>query len=57
MPRLNIQQFRALIAGRNTNDAAANAYRQLASRPTLVAGLSLDGWIPWGVADTSRAAA
>lgn len=57
MPRLSIQQFRALIAGRAASDTAAHAYRQLANSPRLVAGLSLDGWIPWAAPAENRAAA
>jgi hypothetical protein len=57
MPRITIQQFRDRLAGRADQDASAHAYREIAHRPELTAGMVLREWIPWMPLAAPRAAA
>ena len=57
MPRITIQQFRALLAGRAEQDASAHAYREIARRPELARGMGPRDWSPWPALAASRAAA
>ncbi|HYH79237.1 MAG TPA: hypothetical protein VEX86_05555 [Longimicrobium sp.] len=47
MPRITIQQFRALLAGRANPGALVRAYRELAHRPELAASVRAAGWAEW----------
>ncbi|HEU4562367.1 MAG TPA: hypothetical protein VFS20_31340 [Longimicrobium sp.] len=47
MTRITIQQFRTLLSGRTNPGALARAYRELARRPDLVAGMRAAGWAEW----------
>jgi len=53
MPRISIQQFRASLAASSVRGALVRAYRELARRPGLAAGMRRNEWIPWG--DVPRA--
>jgi hypothetical protein len=44
MPRITIQQFRALIDGRAEQGTLVRACRELARRPGLAAGMLHDEW-------------
>ena len=57
MPRLTIQQFRAILAGRSGANGAADAYRELARRPALAAGMHARDWVTWPPAAAPRASA
>jgi hypothetical protein len=46
MPRVSIQQFRAALANRSEQSAVVRAYRPLARRPELAAGMPRTHWIP-----------
>lgn len=69
MPRISIQQFRAALSDRSDQGAAMRAYRELARRAEVAAGLHLGEWatwppalatagewIPWGAQPASAAA-
>jgi hypothetical protein len=47
MPRISIQQFRAALAGRSSPNALVRAYRELARRPELAAGMVHNEWAIW----------
>ncbi|HEX8692285.1 MAG TPA: hypothetical protein VF746_07700 [Longimicrobium sp.] len=47
MSRTTIQEFRARLAGRAEENALLRAYRSLAQRPTLAAGMQQYQWAEW----------
>lgn len=47
MPRLNIQQFRTLVASHTPAAGAVRAYRELARRPELAAAAHIVEWAAW----------
>ena len=47
MPRITIQQFRAVLAERTRSSALIHAYRELARRPGLAAGIVHNEWAIW----------
>ena len=47
MPRITIQHFRAMLAGRAGPDADARAYREITRRPEAAAGMLAKGWPVW----------
>jgi len=47
MPRISIQQFSAALAGRSDAGAVVRAYRRLARRPELAAGMVHNEWAIW----------
>jgi hypothetical protein len=47
MPKVSIQQFRAALAGRSTAGTLLPAYRELARRPDLAAGMAHAEWAMW----------
>jgi hypothetical protein len=47
MRRVTIQQFRAALAGRSSQGALVNAYRDLTRRPDLAAGVVYAEWAMW----------
>jgi hypothetical protein len=57
MPRITIQQFRALLAGRADTNAAVRGYRELACRPEVAGGMLHSEWNVWTTATAPAAAA
>jgi len=55
MPRMTIQQFRDVLAGRTHPGGPVGAYRVLARRPDLATGMRSGDWIVW-TARQARAA-
>jgi hypothetical protein len=47
MPRITIQQFRATLASRSEQGAVVRAYRALARRPAVAAGMLHREWAVW----------
>ncbi|HEU4562371.1 MAG TPA: hypothetical protein VFS20_31360 [Longimicrobium sp.] len=47
MPRITIQQFRAVLASRANTDPVVRAYRELARRPELAGGMMHREWTVW----------
>jgi len=47
MPRVSIQQFRAALASRSEHGPLVRAYRALARRPEVGAGLAFSEWAAW----------
>jgi hypothetical protein len=47
MTRITIQQFRTMLSARANPGALVRAYRELARRPELVAGMRAAGWAEW----------
>lgn len=47
MTRVSIQQFRAILEGRAEQGTVVRAYRKLARRPGLVAGMLHNEWAIW----------
>jgi hypothetical protein len=56
MPRVTIQQFRAVLTGRSEEGSLPSAYRELARRPDLAAGMGSRGWIAWPEAASAAGA-
>jgi len=55
MSRVSIQQFRAAVAGRSAGGVLVRAYRELARRQELAAGMVRGDWGVW--TDSPAAAA
>ena len=47
MPRVSIQRFHAALASRSEQSAVVRAYRELARRPALAAGIVHNEWAIW----------
>jgi hypothetical protein len=47
MPRITIQQFRAILSGASEGGAHVQAYRQVARRPALATVLRTVDWAVW----------
>ena len=47
MSRMTIQQFRAALAGPSAQSSLVRAYRTLARRPELAAGVVHNEWALW----------
>jgi hypothetical protein len=47
MPKITIQQFRAMMTGHTTPGTLVRAYREITRRPELVAGMRAAGWAEW----------
>jgi len=47
MPRVSIQRFRAQLASHSPEGVVVRAYRELARRPALAAGMVNGDWGPW----------
>ena len=47
MPRISIQQFRAVLASRSDQGALVRAYRTLARRSDVAAGTPFGSWVDW----------
>lgn len=56
MPRVSIQQFRTILAAPSAGGASGRAYRELARRPDLAAGVRYSDWPIWTQPDTGTAA-
>ena len=56
MPRLTIQQFRALLAAGAGDGVLVRAYRELARRPEAATTMRATEWAAWPAAVTSQAA-
>ena len=56
MSRISIQHFRAALAGRSEQSALVRAYRRLARRPELAAGMAYGDWPVWSQQDSPVAA-
>lgn len=56
MPRITIQQFRAILAGRADTNAAVRGYRELARRPDVAGGMLHSEWNVWTTAPRATAA-
>ena len=52
MPRISIQQFHAALAGRPSPSVLVRAYRALARRPDLAAGMVYNDWPIWSHMDS-----
>lgn len=55
MPRVTIQQFRAILTGRAHASPIVRAYRELARRPDLASGAHYSDWPIWTVPDGGTA--
>jgi len=55
MSKVSIQQFRAALAGRSSPGALVRAYRELARRPELAAGMVYGDWPVWNQVDAPAA--
>jgi hypothetical protein len=47
MPKVSIEQFRAALTGRSAAGTLLPAYRTLARRPDLAAGMVHNEWAIW----------
>jgi hypothetical protein len=47
MPRLSIQHFRAQLASHSPPSVVVRAYRELARRPEVAAGMVHGDWSTW----------
>lgn len=47
MPKITIQQFRAMMTGHTGPGTLVRAYREITRRPELVAGMRAAGWAEW----------
>lgn len=56
MPRTTIQRFRAVLADASDASTPMRAYRELARRPELAAGVRYADWPVWSQPGTSAAA-
>jgi len=50
MPRITIQQFRALLASRADASTAVHVYRELTRRPEIAGGMLRGEWAVWAPA-------
>ena len=57
MTTVSIQQFRATLAGRSDQGTLVRAYRALARRPEMAAGLVTGEWAAWPTVATPVASA
>jgi len=57
MPRMTIQQFRDTLAAGPASGALVRAYRELARRPELAAGMQTLDWTTWPPAAPTQARA
>lgn len=55
MPRITIQQFRAVLTGRAHTSPIVRAYRELARRPDLAVGARYGDWPIWSAPDGGTA--
>ena len=55
MPRISIQQFRAIIARPHHPGAAVRAYRELGRRPELATGVRYGDWPIWNQEEPAAA--
>lgn len=55
MPRITIQQFRAILTSRADANAAVRGYRELARRPELAVGMRALDWVTWPPAASVQA--
>ena len=56
MPRGSIRQFRTSLAARGEQGSVVRAYRELARRPQLAAGMVRNEWALWTNSGVSAAA-
>ena len=47
MPRVSIQQFRAVIADRSEQGTVVRTYRSLARRPVVETAMAFGDWVTW----------
>lgn len=57
MQRLTIRQFRDTLNAAPASSALVCAYRELARRPELAAGMHAFDWVTWPPAAPARASA
>ena len=57
MTTVSIQQFRATLASRSDQGTLVRAYRELARRPEVAAGMVAGEWAAWPTVSTPVASA
>jgi hypothetical protein len=57
MTTVSIQQFRATLASRSEQGTLVRAYRELARRPDVAAGMVAGEWAAWPTVSTPVASA